>query len=168
MNIILHDTFLYYSGYPLAHYSYHFIMSIEACRLWLISYDLHYLRSSKQWKSQIDASFAEHDWYLHHRGTFGNKHYILRGVVKYYFFAATTSTIASVSCLLFDDHYLFLAQFVDSSLFALPLLTVLFTYWKVRNPSMPIHESSQSVFTIRIIIICILHIVTLSDAQEPE
>eukprot|EP01084_Bolivina_argentea_P137312 241823_1 len=40
---------------------YHFILIIELSRLWLVSYNLHYLHSSKnqQWKSQIDHTFTQ-------------------------------------------------------------------------------------------------------------
>ena len=54
--------------------SSHFVLDVEAARLWLISYDLHYLRSlqNEQWKSHIDASFAQKDWYLKNKKTYGH------------------------------------------------------------------------------------------------
>eukprot|EP01084_Bolivina_argentea_P168664 292448_1 len=51
----------------------HFIIVIEISRFWLVSYDLHHLHSSKneQWKSQIDHSFAQNDWYIKNRNKYG-------------------------------------------------------------------------------------------------
>ena len=64
---------------------------IEACRIWLISYDLHYLHSSKnqQWKTVIDEQYAEKDWYLQNRGKWGNKKYVGRLGFMYYIVTST-------------------------------------------------------------------------------
>ena len=64
---------------------------IEACRIWLISYDLQYLHSSKnqQWKTVIDESYAERDWYLRNRGKWGNRKYIVRLGFVYYIITST-------------------------------------------------------------------------------
>ena len=72
---------------------------IETCRIWLISYDLHYLHSSKnqQWKTAIDASYAEKDWYLQNRGKWGNEQYIIR--VGFIFFIATNILVSTVGVL---------------------------------------------------------------------
>ena len=69
---------------------------IEACRIWLISYDLQYLHSSQnqQWKTVIDESYAERDWYLHNRGRWGNKKYVARLGFIYYMI---TSSIVFVT-----------------------------------------------------------------------
>lgn len=46
----------------------------EISRLWLIFYDLQYLKSmtNDKWKSKIDASSTDNDWYLHYRSKWGN------------------------------------------------------------------------------------------------
>ena len=64
---------------------------IETCRIWLISYDLQYLHSSKnqQWKTEIDVSYAEKDWYLRNRGKWGSKQYVIRLGFVYYIAAST-------------------------------------------------------------------------------
>eukprot|EP01084_Bolivina_argentea_P315181 545992_1 len=48
------NIFVAYSGFILTVYNSHFVVNAEAVRLWLMSFDLNYLNSSKneQWKSQ--------------------------------------------------------------------------------------------------------------------
>eukprot|EP01084_Bolivina_argentea_P125874 222963_1 len=64
----------------------HFIGLIETIRLYLISYDLHYLQSSEmeQWKAQIDVAFAEKDWYLRNKNRNGNAKWVFKRVFIYY------------------------------------------------------------------------------------
>ena len=59
---------------------------IEACRIWLISFDLHFIHSSKnqQWKSQINVNYALKDWYLRNRLKWGNQRYVVRWAILYY------------------------------------------------------------------------------------
>ena len=68
---------------------------IEVCRLWLISYDLQYLNSSRhqQWKTEIDASYAEKDWYLRNRGKWGNRQYVVRMGLVFYFIPTTLGSV---------------------------------------------------------------------------
>ena len=68
---------------------------IEICRIWLISYDLHHLHSSKnqQWKTEIDVSYAEKDWYLQHRGKWGNQQYVARLGFKFFIMSITAMLI---------------------------------------------------------------------------
>ena len=63
----------------------------EACRIWLISYDLQYLHSSKnqQWKTVIDLSYAKRNWYLQNRGRWGNETYVSRLAFIYYIVTST-------------------------------------------------------------------------------
>ena len=72
-------------------YTYQIAPTIETCRIWLIFYDLHYLHSSKnqRWKTVIDVSHAERDWYLQNRGTWGNQKYMVRFGFAYYILAST-------------------------------------------------------------------------------
>eukprot|EP01084_Bolivina_argentea_P108953 194737_1 len=68
-----------------------FLMHIEVARLWLVSFNLHYLNSSRneQWKSQIDKSFADKNWYLRNRNTYGNTKYVVSRVFICYICVAT-------------------------------------------------------------------------------
>ena len=70
----------------------HITVIIEAGRIWLISYDLQYLHSSKnqKWKTQIDVSYADKDWYLQNRGKWGNRLYVARLAIVYYLVTSTT------------------------------------------------------------------------------
>ena len=69
----------YYLCNGLYAITFQVVPSIETCRIWLIFYDLQYLHSSKnqQWKTEIDASYAQKDWYLRNRGKWGNQRYIM-------------------------------------------------------------------------------------------
>ena len=71
------------------------VPTIEICRIWLIAFDLHYLRSSKNqhWKSQIDVTYADKDWYLRNRGKWGNKRFIIRIGIMYYLITSSLSFI---------------------------------------------------------------------------
>eukprot|EP01084_Bolivina_argentea_P220993 374413_1 len=84
-----HADYIYLFGRILTWPIRHFIINIEAARLWLISFDLQYLHSSKnqKWKSQIDHTFAEKDWYLLNKHKWGNSRYILTRIMIYYTFA---------------------------------------------------------------------------------
>eukprot|EP01084_Bolivina_argentea_P248697 416064_1 len=107
----------------------HFIINIETARLWLMSFELNYLHSSKneQWKSHIDTSFAEKDWYLRNKATFGNKKYVLHRVLVWYIFSATLSFIIHVTI---SRHYFFIAQLVDGILYGVGILTIFYLLWK--------------------------------------
>ena len=80
-------------------YTYQIPPTIETCRIWLISYDLQYLHSSKnqQWKTEIDVSYAEKNWYLQNRGKWGNQKYMARLGFAY---CITTSTLLFATILL--------------------------------------------------------------------
>ena len=75
----------------LFHYTVQIAPTIETCRIWLISYDLHFLHSSKnqQWKTEIDTSYAEKDWYLQNRGKWGNQQYMMKIAFSYYIVTST-------------------------------------------------------------------------------
>ena len=68
---------------------------IEICRIWLIPYDLQYLNSwrNQQWKTEIDASYAEKDWYLRNRGKWGNRQYVVRLGFVFYTVATTVALV---------------------------------------------------------------------------
>lgn len=73
------------------YYTYQIAPVSGTCRIWLISYDLHYLNSCKnqQWKTEIDVSYAERDWYLKNRGRWGNRQFVVRLGFLYYIIAST-------------------------------------------------------------------------------
>ena len=80
-----------YLSTALTVYTVQITYIIEACRIWLISYDLHYLHSSKnqQWKTVIDEAYAKKDWYLQNRRKWGNKTYVGRLGFMYYIITST-------------------------------------------------------------------------------
>eukprot|EP01083_Nonionella_stella_P026455 72825_1 len=69
-------------------------------RVWLISYDLNYANSNmnKKWKSYLDPTLVAKDFWLKHRNTYGNSHYVMR-----FTFAATAiyCTISWISVQLY-------------------------------------------------------------------
>ena len=88
----------------LSGYTYQIAPIIETCRIWLISYNLHYLHSSqnRQWNLQIDASYAEKDWYLQNRGKWGNEKYVVRLGFIYYIVASTVTAALNIQMCLHD------------------------------------------------------------------
>ena len=124
------DGFWTYFGIVLTAYTAHLVVVIETSRIWLISFDLHYLHSSQnqQWKSQIDISHAQNDWFLQNRGKWGSKHYVIRWGAAYYIIA---STCAMMGCLVVEfkgPDYLWLYHAVNAVFYAFPVATVLFVY----------------------------------------
>eukprot|EP01084_Bolivina_argentea_P239965 403218_1 len=106
----------------------HLIILTEAARLWLVSFDLHYLHSSKneQWKSIIQHSFAQKDWYLTNRNKYGNQKYIITRVLLYYIFV-----IVFVLCSWMLNPSI--AGFLDGIFYFVPIIVVLYTYYKCRK-----------------------------------
>ena len=111
-------------------YTAHFVVVMETCRLWLISFDLHYLHSSqnKQWKSQIDKAFALNDWYLQNRGKWGNKLYVARWAMAYYLIASTCAMIGYLYVEFNGADYLWLYHAVNAVFYAFPVALVCFVY----------------------------------------
>ena len=87
----------------LGAFTSHIVPITEVCRIWLISYDLQFLHSSRnqRWKTLIDVSYAEKDWYLRNRGKWGNKRYISRLGLVYYI---VVSTVFLITVLLMRFH----------------------------------------------------------------
>eukprot|EP01083_Nonionella_stella_P187131 686921_1 len=116
----------------------HLIANTEACRLWLMSFNLHYLHSSKnkKWISEIDHSFADKDWYMINKNTYGNRNYVISRVVIYYVIAASIST----SCFLyFHLDALHLSTLIDGLLFSFPVCCIIYTSFKCRK-----HDSNDN------------------------
>eukprot|EP01084_Bolivina_argentea_P015645 29329_1 len=115
-------------GWILSSLGIHFIVIIEAIRLWLVSFDLNYLYLSKneKWKSQINHSFPEKNtnWYLLNRNKWGNKKYIIFVASVYY---AVLSTLSVISQLYL---YPLLANIIDTIFFLLPISITIYAYYK--------------------------------------
>jgi len=109
----------------------HFIVDIEAYRLWLICYQLHYLHSSKnqKWKILIDPSFAERDWYLVNKHKWGNKRYVFARAFVYYTMAVASTVAIYAYTRVFNEQYLGIANLVDAVLFIVPMILINYTYF---------------------------------------
>lgn len=113
-----------------------FIVDFEACRLWMIGYDLHYLKASanQKWKGQISSTFAERDWYLRNRKTWGNKHYIFNRATIYFVisFVISVSTLCYFKTL--HEDFLFIWFLLDAALFIAPLSLIMLSYcWSPKH-----------------------------------
>eukprot|EP01084_Bolivina_argentea_P069561 126557_1 len=106
---------------------YQFIICTEVTRLWLVSYDLHYLNSSnnQQWKSQIDQNFADKDWYFRNRNKYGNRKYIITRAFCYYLCVACITT----SILIVSIH---IGQLIEYFFFFVHVCTTVLIYYKCR------------------------------------
>ena len=106
----------------------YFISLAELSRLYLISFHLHYLHASRneQWKSQIDESFIEKDWYLKNKNIFGNYRYVL--------IVASIYVIISIVCVsisfLIDET---IGGIINIIFLTIPIIFVLTLYFKSRN-----------------------------------
>lgn len=138
-------------------YTYQLSAVIETCRIWLISYDLQYLHSSKnqQWKTAIDASYAEKDWYLRNRGKWGNRQYIVRLGFVYYFVATTTiiAVVLSTGLLCIDINIVVMCTFAVQVLFqivhvAVPIYLFIKTPRKLQDLFLFSYEFTCSVFFV--------------------
>lgn len=113
----------------------HFIVDVEALRLWLMWYDMNYIASSKneKWKSQIDSAFAEKDWFLRNKHRWGNQSFVLKRGSLWYFPAA--SFVTAIICVhefeRYHEDYRFYWYLPDTVVFVFPVLLILFTYWKL-------------------------------------
>eukprot|EP01083_Nonionella_stella_P087253 242645_1 len=119
----------------------HLIANAEACRLWLMSFNLHYLHSSKnsKWKSEIDHTFAAKNWYLTNKNKYGNRNYVISRVLIYYIIAAS---IATVSFLYFQLDRLHLSELIAGLFFSVPVCITIYTYYKCPKH----HESNDNFY----------------------
>ena len=72
------------------------VANLEAMRLWLIYFRLNYLKHNEKWKSIIDNTHTEKDWFIRKKNTYGNPKYILPRMMIYYLFSVTVATAAWV------------------------------------------------------------------------
>ena len=126
------DRFIRYFGIVILLYSTFFIVTIETLRLWLISYDLHYLSSSKnqQWKSQIDASCGDKDWYLRNRTKWGSKQYVGKYAVIYFLFTSNVLAILKIVILDSNPDYMWVYDNTNNLLSFPAVLAVFYVYFK--------------------------------------
>eukprot|EP01084_Bolivina_argentea_P319239 553719_1 len=121
--------FVMRSGFFLYPYLGHFIVNAELSRLWLIYFDLNCLNASKNnaWKSTIDSTKIQTNWFLNNKYKYGNSKWVTIRVFVIYLF------IALISCILFNLHFLTNPQFVmliDGLLYGIPMSTILYIYYK--------------------------------------
>ena len=108
---------------------YDFIFLIEPSRLWLISYNLHYLNASKneKWKSQIDTNIANNDWYIRNKNTFGNQKKVVTAVMIWWFFAVIVVDIA------YYIDYTHIGSFTNSFVFLIQLTPMYLVCYQCRK-----------------------------------
>ena len=165
----LYDYPVVWKGWPLylcvgaACFTFQIVAVIETCRLWLISYDLQYLHSSKnqQWKTVIDTSFAEKDWYLQNKARWGNQRYIAK---LGFIFHIITSTIAFIMApnLSFARGELFaVPTFVVFLVYVMvPLYLYMTTPWKLQDQYLFHYEFRVTAVAMTIILFGLLIINT--------
>ena len=127
-----YNQIITFCGIVISSYSPFFMLVAEGTRIWLISYDLHYLSSSKnsKWKSQIDASFADKDWYLRNLSTWGNRQFVGKYCFIYYILASTSKTIMHTVIEAVDRDYLLIYHFTNFLFCVTPTFTVFYVYFK--------------------------------------
>ena len=114
------DEWWDYFSAVLTAYTMSIVLIIEACRIWLISYDLQYLHSSKnqKWKTVIDTSYAEMNWYLQNRGKWGNQQYVIKLGFIYYIITSTAVPVMTfVITPIFDIHHIYVFVLQGACLF---------------------------------------------------
>lgn len=93
-------------------------------------FDLNYLHSSRNelWKSQIDHSIAEKDWYLRNKNKFGNARYVMKRAFIYY--VSVLTFILSTLCVahLWYPQYVDFESVIESVFFLVPVVLIIFTY----------------------------------------
>eukprot|EP01084_Bolivina_argentea_P055129 101085_1 len=117
-------------SYFIIIWTMHFIACTEAARLWLVSYDLHYIHSSRnnEWKSIINDSLSEKHFYLKYRMTFGNNSYVIRALLIYYLFVVIVLTTLRALYPHSSIYNLF-----DFLFYFIVLVFVIYLYWKCRK-----------------------------------
>eukprot|EP01083_Nonionella_stella_P166499 556849_1 len=102
------------------------IIGLEAARLWLISYDLNYLRANqnKEWKSQIDHSPSNQDWYIHNRNKWGNAKHIVRAAFVY---CVTVSILSAISHIALPHG---VARLVSNLFYLIPVCGIVYIFYK--------------------------------------
>lgn len=106
-----------------------FILDMEIARLWLISYNLHYLNASKneKWKSLIDQNIVNKNWYIRNKQKYGNPKTVLTVAIAHWLFVSIIVDMAyCVDWRIFGT--------LSNSFFYLTSLCFLyFIYYKCRN-----------------------------------
>ena len=146
--------------------TYQIVPLTETCRLWLISYDLQYLHSSKnqQWKIAIDASYADKDWYLQNRGKWGDERYIAR--LGFIFHVVTSTAFCTMFSLYFfadaKGLYVVVPAFLGFTIYvAVPLYLYITTPRNLQDQYLFHYEFRVTAIAMTIILFGILTVNTL-------
>lgn len=127
-------------------YLNHFIINLEAWRLWLMYYKLNNLHSTinYQWKNNIDRDIENTDFFLSKNQTFGNKMWIGKRIICWYLFSSTTSNII---LQLKGDNWI--TMFIDALLLGFPSVVMLILYIfcpKIKDQFLFYYEFKYSAF----------------------
>ena len=103
------------------------IIFTEACRYWLMYYQINYFHSSQnlQWKNYLNENFINTNWYLKNKKTFGSFKYVSKKILIYYLI---NTIIIFILFITFGFHHFI--TLIDGTLYAVPILFILFLYWK--------------------------------------
>ena len=115
-------------AFMLANPTIHLIFFWEVSRLWLISFNLHHLNSSKneKWKSQIDTNIANNDWYIKNKNTFGNQKKV---IIAAGFWWLITVTLIDIGYYVNYD----LGTVVGAFFMFLSVVAAFYIYYQCRN-----------------------------------
>ena len=128
----LHLLFTY-CGYAVYPFTGHGIVITEFARLWLISFDLHYLNSTSNeiWKSKINPKqySTKNNFYLQNSHKFGNQKWILQRFAIFYLIVASISC----ACFLYSFYTNFnrqIIQLIDGALYFISGFSIIYLWWK--------------------------------------
>eukprot|EP01084_Bolivina_argentea_P230406 388661_1 len=129
VSFFMYSTHIGYTIYPILS---HFIVNAEAARIWLIYFSLRHLDASTNqvWKSKIDATYSNNNWFLNNKHSFGNPKWVSIRICTYYIFAAT---VAIILLNMFGDIQWVLV--IDGCLYGFPVLVVIYVYFKCPKTS---------------------------------
>ena len=116
----------------------HFIVIAELSRLWLIFFDLNYLKAIKNesWKSKINEKQYDfnNNFYLKNRNKYGNKQWIISRSFIFYIIISIISCLLFIS--LFDNKNIGesgpqIVHFIDGLLYGISIISIIFLYIKL-------------------------------------
>eukprot|EP01084_Bolivina_argentea_P160898 280146_1 len=93
------------------------ICNLEACRLWLMYFKINYMNAvlNNEWKSVIDNSSGQHNWYLSKVKTYGDIKWVAIRWFIWYLIGITTS-ITVITLFTFREW----TQFIDLCMISVP------------------------------------------------
>lgn len=106
----------------------YFIGLLEMSRLYLISFNLHFLNASKneKWKSQIDTSIANKNWYIRNKQRYGNPRKAVTFFMLVWLIVAVTVDISY-----YIDYNI--GTIANACFFFSGISTIFFIYWQCRH-----------------------------------